>query len=309
MCKAKINKEIDLDWSEIITLLGLNISSDHLRKTAYGLLEYDNYINGLENTSQVSQRILTISDAHVPFNLPADTFAKYKNKVDVLIFNGDIEDCYSCSQFSKKYRVSVGEEMIATRQYFIDVINLLKPKKAIIVKGNHEVRLGRFLNEKLNDSIMDIMPDSPLELIVNEGFRVKDRKSKTNDWYKPLTKVFKSKCEIVYNGDWYVKVGKTIFVHPLSYSSGMLKTTEKAVNYFLRMDRDFNALVMAHTHRIGSYVQGGIKMYEQGCVCDNGQIDYADGKLFLPSQNGFMYISQDKNGNIIDSKTKIEIIN
>ena len=31
LCKAKINKELDLDWQEIVELLGLDISADHLR--------------------------------------------------------------------------------------------------------------------------------------------------------------------------------------------------------------------------------------------------------------------------------------
>ena len=34
LCKAKINKEIDLDWQEIVDLLKLDVSADHLRKTA-----------------------------------------------------------------------------------------------------------------------------------------------------------------------------------------------------------------------------------------------------------------------------------
>ena len=46
LCKAKINKEIDLDWQEIVEVLGLDIHPDHLRKTAYGLVEYDEYIHG-----------------------------------------------------------------------------------------------------------------------------------------------------------------------------------------------------------------------------------------------------------------------
>ena len=46
LCLAKLNKEIDLDWSEIADELGLDCSSDHLRKTAYGMKEYDDYIKG-----------------------------------------------------------------------------------------------------------------------------------------------------------------------------------------------------------------------------------------------------------------------
>ena len=36
---GKIEKEIDLDWSEIKDILGLDISSDHLRKTSAGIYE------------------------------------------------------------------------------------------------------------------------------------------------------------------------------------------------------------------------------------------------------------------------------
>jgi len=41
----KIEKTSDLDWIEIRDLLGLECSPDHLRKTAYGIYEYKNYID------------------------------------------------------------------------------------------------------------------------------------------------------------------------------------------------------------------------------------------------------------------------
>ena len=45
-CLAKRRKETDMDWVEIRDMLGLDISSDQLRKQAVGYEEYDNYING-----------------------------------------------------------------------------------------------------------------------------------------------------------------------------------------------------------------------------------------------------------------------
>lgn len=45
LCLAKLNKEIDEDWSELIDILGLDMSSDHLRKTAYGMRETYDYFN------------------------------------------------------------------------------------------------------------------------------------------------------------------------------------------------------------------------------------------------------------------------
>ena len=40
---GKIEKTLDLDWSEIVQILGLDCSADHLRKTAYGLYEASKY--------------------------------------------------------------------------------------------------------------------------------------------------------------------------------------------------------------------------------------------------------------------------
>lgn len=293
-------------WVEIRDMLGLNITPDQLRKQAVGYEKVYNYFTNLD-MSGVATRILSISDVHIPFNLPIYCFKKYSNRVDVLVFNGDIEDCFSCSSFPKQYRIGLEQEMVLTRQYMIDVINMIKPKKVLVVLGNHEWRLSRRLTESLNEDLLSIMPNSPLELIVNEGFRVRDLLAKTNTHYASLISVFSEQnIDIVYDGSWWTKVGNVIFAHPLSYSSGMLKTTEKAINFFLRQDRNFTAIVLGHTHKIGSYKQGNILMYEQGCCCDLSKLDYNDGKLIIPGQNGYMYICLDKDGNIIEDKTKLE---
>lgn len=302
-CLAKRRKETDMDWVEIRDMLGLDITPDQLRKQAVGVELYDNYIH---NNSMIDNRILAISDLHIPFNLPIDIYKPYIGKVDTLVLNGDIEDCQSCSKYSRKYRIDVDKEMVATRDFLVELINMINPKKVIIVKGNHEHRMGRYLSDRLNEDLMSIMPDTPMDLIINEGFKVRDRVNKTETWYSPVSDLFKEyNIEVSYTGEWWRKVGKTIFAHPLSYSTGMLKTTEKAVEYFLRKDRDFNAVVLGHTHKLGSYIQGGIKMYEQGCCCDLSKIDYSDGYLSLPSQNGFIYMCQDLNGDIIPDTVKI----
>ena len=262
-----------------------------------------------KNSANIANRILSISDLHIPFHLPIDIYKPYIGKVDTLVLNGDLEDCQSCSKFSKKYRVDVDKEMVMTREFFIELINMLTPKRVIVVKGNHEHRMGRYLSDRLNEDLMSIMPDSPMDLIINDGFKVKDRINKTETWYSPIADVFKDEgIEVSYTGEWARKVGQTIFAHPLSYSSGMLKTTEKAVDHFLRKDRDFEAIVLGHTHKLGSYIQGNIKMFEQGCCCDLNKLDYNDGYLTLPGQNGYLYICQDKDGKIIDDCTKIEIL-
>lgn len=260
-----------------------------------------------KHSADVANRILSVSDLHIPFHLPIDIYKPYIGKVDTLVLNGDLEDCQSCSKFSKKYRIDVDKEMVETRGFLIELIHMLTPKRVVVVKGNHEHRMGRYLSDRLNEDLMSLMPDSPMDLIINDGFKVRDRINKTETWYSPIADIFKDEgIEVSYTGEWYRKVGQTIFAHPLSYSSGMLKTTEKAVDHFLRKDRDFEAVVLGHTHKLGSYIQGNIKMFEQGCCCDLTKLDYSDGYLTLPGQNGYLYICQDKDGKIIDDYTKIE---
>ncbi len=194
--------------------------------------------------------------------------------------------------------------MILARQYIIDLIDYIKPKKVIINKGNHEDRLLRMLSDKLNDDLLNLMPDSSLDLIINDGFKNSDRRNRTEIWYSPIKDVFEN-IIVEYSGDWKCKIGKTIIAHPLSYSSGMLKTTEKAVDFFLRQDRDFDCVILGHTHKLGSYIQGGIYMYEQGCCCKTEEMNYTDGKFCLPQQKGFMYVCQKNDGALIHEKTKL----
>lgn len=53
LCLQKLDRNIDLDWSEIVEELGLSCSADHLRKLAYAYKEYHDYIQakGLDSVS------------------------------------------------------------------------------------------------------------------------------------------------------------------------------------------------------------------------------------------------------------------
>lgn len=307
LCKLKLDKEIDLDWSEIVELLNLDVHPDSLRKMAYGYKEYDDY---LHRGNGAHERILCISDIHIPFNLPVDLYKDYKGIVDTIIINGDLLDCWSCSSYPKKFKINLDEELVLGRQFIIDLIDLISPKKVMFVLGNHEYRMQRYLSDRVSEELLGVIPSDPLGMIINDGFDVDDIRNKTKTHYSSITEMYSdSNIEIFYDKNWWIKEGNVIFCHPLSYSSGMLKTTEKAVNYFLRVDRTFSGIVMSHTHKLGSFVQGGIKMYEQGCMCDLNQLDYNNGKLVFPNQNGFMYICLNDDGDIIDSKTRIVTLN
>lgn len=304
-CLAKKRKETDMDWVEIRDMLGLDITPDQLRKQAVGIELYDDYIH---NNSMIDNRILSVSDVHYPFHKPLDIFKDYIGKVDTLQLNGDILDCYSISKYSKSYRISPVEEMIGARQYIIDLIEMVKPKKVVANYGNHEIRLGAFLAKNLDNELQELMPETAFDYIFTDGFTHYDRKTKAKVKYEPLIEVFED-VDFEYEGKWFSCIGDTIFCHPKTFSSAPLKTAEKALYWFRNEGYLFKNMVMSHTHRIGSYRIGNSNIYEQGACCDTTRMMYGDGQLVNSQKQGFIYLCQDKDGNTLDEFTKLESLN
>lgn len=294
-----------MDWVEIRDMLGLDITPDQLRKQAVGYEEYDNYIHGL-NT--VTTSILSISDLHIPFQKPLETFEEYKGKVDILQLNGDILDCTQLSRFSKSYRTSPIEEMIQGRQYIIDLVEMIKPKQVLVNHGNHELRMGQYLAKNLDNELQELMPETAFDYIFVDGFTHYDRKTRARVKYAPLCEVFDD-VKIEYTGTWYSQYKDILFCHPKAFASNPLKTAEKALYWFRNEGFDFRALIMAHTHRVGSYKIGNSMIYEQGCCCDTSKMQYNDGQLINSQKEGFIYIGLDKDGHLIEDKTHIITLN
>lgn len=256
----------------------------------------------------VKNRILCISDTHVPYQLPISTFAEYAGVTDILVLNGDIADCQAISKFPKTYRISPMGELIQTRQYLIDLINYIAPNKVVINYGNHDIRFQQYLAKNLDTDLLELMPKTALELIVVDGFNHYDKAAGTKTYYSPIQEVI-SDIEIVYTNSWFCQIGETIFCHPTAFSCGILKTAEKAVQYFRNEGYQFTSLVMAHTHRVGEYKQGNTTLYEQGCCCDVTKQHYSDGRLTQSQKEGFIFLCQDENGSAIREHTKLIALN
>lgn len=304
-CLAKRRKETDMDWVEIRDMLGLDITPDQLRKQAVGIELYDNYINGFNG---VATTILSISDLHIPFAKPLNTFSEYANKIDILQLNGDILDCMQLSRFNRTYRVSPIDEMIQGRQYIIDLIELIKPKQVLVNHGNHEARLGQFLAKNLDNELQELMPETAFDYIFVDGFTHYDRKTKAKTKYSPLCEVF-TDIKIEYTGTWYSQYKDVLFCHPKAFASSPLKTAEKALYWFRNEGFDFKTLVMSHTHRVGSYKIGNSMIYEQGCCCETSKMRYNDGQLINSQKEGFIVVRLDKDGRVLESKTKLITLN
>lgn len=256
----------------------------------------------------VKTRVLCISDLHFPFAKPIETFCDYVGRVDILILNGDLLDCYAISKFSKLYRDSPIEEMIGARQYLINLIEYIRPKKVVATYGNHCLRLCNYLASHLDTDIQELMPETALDYLFVDGFTHYDRKLKTKTYYEPICDVFED-IKIEYTGNWYCQIFDTIFCHPKAFASNPMKTAEKAMYFFRNEGKQFKSLVMAHTHRTGSYTIGNTTIYEQGAACETDKMNYSDGMLINSQKQGFIYLCYDKDGNCMPEKTKLVTLN
>ena len=304
--ESKLVDRIDKDYTELSEeAFGKAYSSDVARRMFYGAKQVIDAIE--EDKGRVNEdetRILCISDMHIPFNRDIKEFFKYKGKVDTLVLNGDIIDNYSMSNFTKMYRLSLVEELIQARELLIELIEEIKPKKVTVVTGNHEIRLGKKIADKIGSDLLDLMPRDALAFLFDTGFNYYDRIKKCKTVYTPIDE--EVDCEVNYVGNFWTKEGKTIFVHPQAFRGTTLGTVGKAYDYFTAIGEDFQSIIMAHTHKLGMYVMNDKYLYEQGTCANLNHMDYQDLKLPKSSQvNGYMYIIQDKDGNLIYDKTKL----
>ena len=304
-------KEYGLTCTDIAALLnavnGRNYTECAYRKEYAAFNRGRNYALHKDDVN-IATRILSISDLHCPFELPIETFKAYAGRVDVLQLNGDIGDCQAISRFSKQYRISPMEELIHTRQYLIDLINYLHPRRVVCNYGNHEIRFSAYFQKNLDSDLLELMPKTSLELIFVDGFNHYNKKDGTKVWYTPLKEIF-TDIDIEYVDNWYSKIGQVLFAHPLTYSSQPMMTCEKARRYFKDESIDFTTIVMAHTHRVGSYITGNTTMYEQGACCHVKKMKYHDGNFVRTQKEGFIYLCLDKSGKEIKEKTELKILN
>lgn len=261
-----------------------------------------------DNESEVATRILSISDTHIPFELPIEKLSAYKNRVDVLQLNGDICDCQAISKFGKLYRISPLEEIIKARKYIMELIGYIHPKRVVVNYGNHDVRFQNYIAKNLDNEILELMPKTSLELIFVDGFNHYNKREGTKSWYAPINQLFPD-VDIKYTDNWWSQIGDTIFAHPSAYASGILKTAEKAMYYFRNEGLQFTEVIMAHTHRSGMYYIGNTRIIEQGAFCDVDKNNYNNGKLYNSQKEGFVYLCQDKTGKTIRESTELVVLN
>lgn len=219
-----------------------------------------------------AKRIVVLSDIQFPFEDPnavelALQFTE-KWKPDAVILNGDILDCYACSDFDRdplKTDTTL-EEMWKLEQFLkrIGRIKSIQGQKYVKLKylgGNHEDRWRR----KIWRDSRSAGGLSPIIEALMHGLGVDDL-----DPDESFRKAFR----ITENGFEYYPYGHyiTLAEENLIVTHGFAVSMHSGYTAKRHFDRLGKSCVIGHSHRQGSYLVSHLwnpkGAWESGCLCD-----------------------------------------
>lgn len=212
-----------------------------------------------------------ISDIHVPYQNDVSVGIMMKMlrnfKPKNVIINGDGIDCVQLSRFNRdplppasfKAHVEELSDLIYDMQRY---------SKVTFVEGNHEARLGKYINEHAPELHGLIS----MESLINDNL----------DTDIEYIKVTPSESMLVWHDD--------LMIGHFNKAAKYTCYTVKAL-----VERFQQNVVQAHSHRLGEYAIRGqrntIRGWESGCLCDLDP-SYA----LLPNwMNGFLVYTRTQN--------------
>lgn len=284
LVSAKKEKEIDLDWIELVDILGLDCSGDHLRKVSYGLYEAKNHYE--------SKVVETIDDNEILDKLTVKQLELLKERKKLqsekqeihkwLREQGRSEIFYEKIEERLKYRLPIEvpnytiQRVIGDRDCVIEIADAHYGRE-IVVKGlegeilneyNPKVfqkRMWDYLNQlivnlekenqkhvhlfNLSDSIDGILRMSQLQVlqmgIIDSAIDMADF---LTIWLNELSKH-------VYV-DYYAAEGNHTEIRPLGSKKGDFPddNMEKVVTRILMSDLKDNPNVTIHPNKYFQYV-------------------------------------------------------
>jgi len=281
----KLRYEDCRTWSEVVDELNANFTGGFTYNAVVSKLR-KHFGKKRKNKPASSKRkeIMLLPDVHMPFAHPLmrETIEQHARKDMTLIIPGDFFDMYSCSVFSKNEHIPLQTEMIAGHKILMWLSALFE--EIIIIPGNHEERLNRLIENKIDPSISFLFNSSILLYYVR-GFEIPGSEDTPAQYYCPIP-------NLKVHDNWFVDYGDAIIAHPKNYSKVPGKIALDAATYFKNWGHNFRAVFVAHTHQYARIVTNGMLAMEIGCNCD--EHGYAlSGKLgFRPQVNAITIVAQ-----------------
>ena len=249
---------------------------------------------GLLGKDKITTKILSLSDIHFPLaaeNLIAQVLNEHAD-ADIVVVNGDLMEGYIFSTFAKNKSIAALDEYRAAF-WFVKMLSERFPK-VILVDGNHDIRAARALkgagfekdaSQILRPNLMARLANG--ELLDESGLLV-EKLDFNNVIYEPRE-------------SWFVKVGKTLFIHPHTRGGSQPGHTVTRIGDKLMRrypEDEVDSVVCGHTHKIYKGIINGKLYIEQGFLA--GVLAYlhsAKSDYRFNYQNGYAVIYQDAEGN------------
>lgn len=249
---------------------------------------------GVMPADQAMTKILCLSDIHFPFartDLLEMAVTEHAD-ADICVLNGDIFEGYVFSVFEKSQRIAAIHEYMAVFE-FVHRCKQIFPK-VVLVDGNHDVRSSRLLKKSgLPKEATELLRPNLMARIANgeridETGMLVEKLDFSNVYYTPQE-------------SWYVKVGKTLFIHPSTRGGSKPGWTVTTMGQKLMSrypDDEVDSVVCGHTHQVYKGIVDGKLLIEQGCLADLLAYHWAPNNIMKKNyQNGFAIIYQDEDGN------------
>jgi metallophosphoesterase superfamily enzyme len=208
-------------------------------------------------------KVLYMADLHIPFTVYdlVKKIIREHSDADVLVLNGDILDLFNVSTFAKDKSIALKRELQEGRD-FLEVVSKIF-KDVIVVEGNHERRLRRYIQNVVPVDMHFLFPQDVLE-VIQQG-HVFD--------LNPLDNV-----HVV--GSWWIQIYDAIFGHPDNYSSVPMRTVIQTSEHFKMVkNRPHRAMIIGHTHQAGKLIDRNTLVMETGCL--QHDVDYKHGSKFI----------------------------
>ena len=249
---------------------------------------------GVLDPDSICTKILSVSDIHFPL-AREDLLQEILNThadADIVVVNGDLMEGHIFSTFEKNKSIAALDEYRVAFMF----VKMLSERfsKVILVDGNHDIRASRALKQQgfkkeasqiLRPNLMARIANG--ELLDASGLLI-DKLDFNNVIYEPRE-------------SWFVKVGKTIFMHPHGRGSSypgytVTRHGDKLIKRY--EENEVDSVVCGHTHKIYKGVINGKLYIEQGYLAGILSYLHSPKSNYLCNyQNGYAVIYQDAEGN------------
>jgi predicted phosphodiesterase len=236
------------------------------------------------------QKIVIASDFHAPFHAKACVAAMFEAErdADLLIVNGDLQDFYSISRFTKYENVTFEEEMAAVT-LLLEQMSERFPR-VLIVSGNHDQqRFEKQLRERLSEEMCKVvayLAGGNLSAIAAACKRY------------PNIELARHQVDASHSVGWFAQVNDLIVTHAEKFSITPGAALRKINEWFVDQAdtlklKPWRVLAQAHTHQLGMFPFEANKfLIETGCLCNTHGYQLVAKIGGRPQRRGYITLVQ-----------------